>query len=148
MCFVLYAGTTHPIPRKEWLEEAPDVTAVSLSEREHPITAHFSKPEIQYVTSTAGCGCDFPYITFQNGEWVWFDTDDRENEAESTERRNRERLVALLRETKESTVELYGVWDGAFDFSTPPAIREEIVLERIRERDFRFKEQGFYIVKI
>ena len=146
MCFVLYAGTSHPIPRKEWRNDAPDVSVKSLTERERPITAHFGKPEVQYIGSTSDCGCDFPYVMFQNGEWPWFDDDEPEPEREASDRYNRERLVAVLRETREPTVELYGVWDGDFDFTTPPAIREEISVETILERGFRLKEQGFYIV--
>jgi len=143
MCFVLYAGTSHPIARKEWLKDAPDVSVKSLTERESPIAAHFSKPQLQNIGSTSDCGCDFPHVMFQNGEWPWFDD---EPEREATDRYNLERLVALLRETRDPAIELYGVWDGDFDFTTPPAIREEISAETILERGFRFKEQGFYVV--
>jgi hypothetical protein len=43
-----------------------------------------------------------------------------------------------LRETEEPAVELYGVWDGSFDFTMPPAIRDEIFAEGILG-GFRFK---------
>ena len=69
MCFVLYAGTSHPIPRREWRKDAPDLSVKSLTERESPIAAHFSKPQIQYIGSTSDYGCDFPYLVFQSGEW-------------------------------------------------------------------------------
>jgi len=79
MCFVLYAGTSKPMPRKEWRNEAPDLSVKTLTERESPITAHFSKPEVQYIGSTSDCGCDFPHVMFQNGDWPWFeDADDDE----------------------------------------------------------------------
>jgi hypothetical protein len=55
-------------------------------------------------------------------------------------------LVALLRESGERFVELYGIWAG--DFAKPPQVVEEISLERILEADFRFKEQGFYRVSV
>ena len=42
---------------------------------------------------------------------------------------NREALVALLRESGEKTVDLYGIWDG--EFEKPVNIREEIPLTRI-----------------
>jgi hypothetical protein len=42
---------------------------------------------------------------------------------------NREALVALLRESGEKTVDLYGIWDGEFEKSVN--IREEIPLTRI-----------------
>ena len=146
MCFVLFAGTSNPIPRKQWREEGPDISVTSINERESPIAAHFSKPEVQEIGSTSGCGCDFPSVMFQNGEWPWWDDDEVDLEKEASDRYNREGLVALLKQAGETTVELYGVWDGNFDFATPPVIREEIFVDIILQRDFRFKEQGFYTV--
>lgn len=151
MCFVLYAGTSGPIPRKEWRKDAPDLSVKALTERESPITTHFSKPEVQYIGSTSDCGCDFPHVMYQNGDWPWFDDgqeDELERQRKATEQHNRERLVALLRHTGESDVELYGVWDGDFDFKTAPAVHEEIHLEAILDPAFRFKEQGFYTVHL
>lgn len=148
MCFVLFAGTSRPLPRKEWRNEAPDISVKSLDEREEPIRMHFSKPEVQYIGSTSDCGCDFGSVMFQNGEWPWWDDGEIDPEQEKRERHSRERLVETLRNAGEPTVELYGVWDGGFDFQTPPRIREEICLTEILERTFRFKEQGFYVVRI
>ena len=51
MCFVLYAGTSRSIPRKEWRKDAPSLLVKALTDRESPITAHFSKPEVQYIVS-------------------------------------------------------------------------------------------------
>jgi len=148
MCFVLYAGTMKPIPRKEWCKDAPDLSVSALTTRESPIAAHFGKPEVQCVGSTSECGCDFPHVMFQNGEWLWFDNTEPDPEQEARDRYNRKGLVDLLRTTGEPTVELYGVWDGEFDFTTPPAIREEIVVAAILAPTFRLKEQGFYVVHL
>ena len=148
MCFVLYAGTSKPIPRKEWRNDAPDLSVKALTERESPIAAHFSKPEVQYIGSTSDCGCDFSHVMFQNGDWPWFDDGEHDPELEASDRYNREALVKLLRATDEQTVELYGVWDGDFDFATPPAVREEIASTTILDPAFRFKEQGFYVVRV
>lgn len=151
MCFVLYAGTSKPIPLKEWRNDDPELSVRTLTERESPIAAHFSKPEIKYIGSTSGCGCDFPHVMFQNGDWPWFE-DDAEDELDrqrkASEQHNRESLVTLLQRTGEPTVELYGVWDGNFDFRTPPASREEILVEVILDPTFRFKELGFYVVRL
>ena len=49
MCFVLYAGTSKPMPLKEWRNDAPDLSVKALTERETPITAHFSKPDVQNI---------------------------------------------------------------------------------------------------
>jgi hypothetical protein len=102
---------------------------------------------VQYIGSTSACGCDFPNVTFQNGEWPWFEDgneDELDRERKATEQHNREGLVALLRHTEESSLELYGVWDG--NFRTPPASHEQIRLEAILDPAFRFKEKGFYTV--
>ena len=148
MCFVLYAGTSKPIPLKEWCNDVPDLSVKALTERETPTTAHFSKPKVQYIGSTSDCGCNFPHVMFQNGDWPWFDDGDHDPEQESRDEYNRQGLVNLLRATGEQTVELYGVWDGDFDFATPPVVREEITLTAILDLDFRFKEQAFYVVRL
>jgi hypothetical protein len=134
------------MPRKEWRDDAPDLCVTSLGERELPIKEHFSKPEIQYIGSTSGCGCDFPHVDLQNGEWPWFDGDAPDAEQEASDRYNREALAALLQTTGEQTVELYGIWDG--DFAAPPQARETISLKTLTEPDFRLKEQGFYVVSM
>ena len=67
-------------------------------------------------------------------------------EWEATELVNREALVALLRDSAEKNVELYGVWYG--DFAKQVNVREEIPLARILEPDFRFKERGLYTVSL
>lgn len=149
MCFVLYAGTSKPMPRKEWCQDAPDLSVKTLDERESPITAHFGKPEVQCIGSTSDCGCDFPHVMFQNGDWPWWENEDEDEvdrQRKAIEQRNREGLVALLRQSREPNVELYGVWDGNFDFRTPPAVHEEIDVQAILDPAFRFKEGGFYTV--
>ena len=148
MCFVLYAGTLSPMPRRAWDKEAPDLSVQSLTEREDPIKVHFSKPEIQYIGSTSDCGCDFPHVMFQNGEWPWFEDDEDDDEGAARDRYNRGALASLLRASGEKTVELYGIWDGDFDFSTPPLVREEISVDTITNTKFHFKEGGFYLVSM
>ena len=149
MCFVLYAGTSVPIPQKEWCDDVPDISVRPLTERESPIVSSFTKPKVQYIGSTSQCGCDFPHVEYQNGEWPWYEDDDEDEfdrKQKEIERHNREGLVALLRSTGEATIELYGVWDGDFDFTCPPVIREEVQLDDILADDFRFKDRGFYVL--
>src|SRR5947209_472061 len=129
MCFVLYAGTAKPMPRKEWREDARDLSVRALTERESPIAAHFSLSAVQYVGSTSCCGCDFPYIMLQNGDWPWFDYVGFNPERDASDHYNRVGLVNLLQATGDQTVELYGVWAG--NFASPPATREEIALTAI-----------------
>jgi hypothetical protein len=54
--------------------------------------------------------------------------------------------VDLLRESGEPTVELDEVWDG--DFMEAPKAREDVPLEHLLDSSFRFKEQGFYRVRV
>lgn len=144
MCFMLYAGTNKPIPRREWSKSAPDISVSSLTEHDAPVKAHFTSPEVQSVGSTAGCGCDFPHVLLQNGEWPTFDFDDTERV--STFGQNRRALAALLRDTGENRIELYGLWWG--NFAKEPLASEEIALLRILEPDFLFREQVFYRVSL
>lgn len=146
MCFVLYVGTQKPLPRKQWDEADPDLSVESLTEHDGSVRSHLSTPEVQYVGSTSGCGCDFPHVTLQDGEWPVFEDDDDDPEWEATVRLNRESLVALFRHSGEKYVELYGIWDG--DFEEAPQARESITVEKILDPNFWFKEQGFYQVEI
>jgi len=144
MCFLLFAGTDKPLPRKTWVKEVPDVYVQSLREYDAAISRHFSKPEVQQIGSTSGCGCDFPHVMYQNGGWPRLNDVEIDQEWEETKRFNREALVGLLRSTGEDVVELYGVWAG--DFEEEPKHREDVSLDRILDSDFYFKEQG--IVRI
>jgi hypothetical protein len=147
MCFTLYAGTTNPLPRKAWDKDVRGLSIKSIGERDADIVKHFSRREVQYIGSTSGCGCDFPHVTLTRGEWVgYLDVVVDDPEWEASERVNREALLALLRESGEKTVDLYGILDG--EFEKPVNIREEIPITRILEPDFRFKERGFYTVSL
>jgi hypothetical protein len=142
MCFILYAGTSQPIPRREWSNRPPNISVSSLTEHDRAIRARFESSEVQSIGSTAGCGCDFPHVLLQNGEWPTFEFDDAERVA--TFGQNRRALAALLRDTGEKTIELYGLWWG--NFAKTPLAHEEIPLLRILEPDFLFREQAFYRV--
>lgn len=153
MCFVLYAGTTKALSRRAFDKDAPDLSVESLTEFDGAIKQYFTKPEVQYIGSTSGCGCDFPHVTLQGGRWPRDDEDYEKDEFEiqrdAIVRRNRELLVRMLEETGDKTVELYGVWDGGNEnFAKPPQAREDIPGQRLLDSDFAFKEQGFYKVHL
>jgi hypothetical protein len=139
---MLYAGTSRPLPRREWDKDAPNVCVKSLSETDMNIASHFTQPEVQYVGSTSGCGCDFPHKT-RYSEVVEIDS-----ELEASERFNCERLVRLLRDSGEAMVELYGIWLSDWKEDPPRAemLREDIPLTKILEPAFRFRAFGFYRV--
>ena len=62
------------------------------------------------------------------------------------EQQNRTLLVNLLRTSGEDMIELYGVWNG--DFAEGPLSQEKILVDRILDPDFLFKQGGFYEVRI
>jgi hypothetical protein len=146
MCFHLYAGTSKPIPRRSFRQESPDISVSSLTEHDEAVRAYFSAPEVQYVGSTSCCGCDFPSLMFQNGDWPVWPPVETDKEQLASDRLNRELLAGLLRSTGEGVVELYGVWEG--DFAKEPRIREDIPLTSILADEFYFKERGFYRVSL
>jgi hypothetical protein len=154
MCFVLYAGTTSALKRVAWNKEAPDLSVESLPERDASIRQYFSNTEVQYIGSTSGCGCDFPNVMLQNGEWPTLDTEEAEKDEfdkarDISDRHNRELLVRFLRANCNKTVELYGFWIGDSKAATKsPQAFENIPLEGILESGFRFKEQVLYRVQI
>jgi hypothetical protein len=152
MCFVLYAGTVSALPRAAFNKDAPDLSVESLTERDAAMRLHFSNPEVQYVGSTSGCGCDFPNVMFQSGGWPTIDIGDAEKDEfdmarDISDRHNRELLVSFLRANGDKLVELYGVWHGGNEaFTKSPQAVENIPLDRILDSDFRFKEQVLYRV--
>jgi hypothetical protein len=146
MCFALYAGTIHPLRRSEWNMDTPDLSVQSLTEREIPVRGHFTTPEVQYIGSTSGCGCDFPFVMLQGGAWPYFEDPDKEKDMVERDHYNRQALVNLLHQTGEKTIELYGVWDG--EHTKPPQAREDIPLKKLLDPNFRFKEQGFYKISV
>src|SRR5271163_557641 len=134
MCFILYAGTERPIPRREWAKETSESSVTNLDDAEEPIRAHFSCPEIQCVGSTSGCGCDFPWDLFQGGGWPSLEISERAEDEIESDQINREMLVRLLRATEEKQVELYGVYWG--DFEQRLEAKEEITLDTILNPEF------------
>ena len=143
---MLYAGTSLPIPRKEWDRTAPGISVRSLVNAELPIREFFSKPEIQEIGSTSGCGCDFAFAMFQNGEWPLPIGDERDEETIESKRFNQHALLSLLKSIDEHSIELYGIWANNYEAS--PRVRETIDLERIVDAGFFFKEEGFLTVRL
>ena len=151
MCFSLYAGTTHPIPRKEWNRkewniESPDISVRSVQGNEEAIKVHFSKPEVQIIGSTSNCGCDFPSAMYQGEGWPEIEYAEKDEEQQSREQFNREGLVHLLSTVDEDFLELYGVWAGNYPES--PAAHENIILSAMLDPRFCFKERGFSRVQL
>src|ERR1700747_863224 len=114
MCFTLYAGTTDPLPRRRWQPDAPGISVEPLAERDARVKVFFSKPEVQYIGSTSGCGCGFPHARLENGVWPGIEhpLGARSREELDRNQQNREALVNLLRTADEGFVEIFGMSDG------------------------------------
>jgi len=82
----------------------------------------------------------------QAGEWPFYLDPVSDAKMIASEKRNCEELFQLLSGLDENDIELYGVWAGNED--QEPVIREEINLDEICREYFRFKEGGFYRVKM
>lgn len=149
MCFMLYAGTTKPLPRSDWNMDDPKVHVTSLSERDAPIATHFSLPEVQCIGSTSGCGCDFPNATLSSGTWDTELGTDIDPEWEAIMHLNCEALIVLLRGSGERIVELYGIWlSRGGEVEESPKKREKISASEITNPRFCFKERCLYQVNI
>jgi hypothetical protein len=144
MCFTLYAGTAHRVPRSAFDWNAPNLNVASLTEHDAPIRKHFSQPEVQYIGSTSCCGCDFPHAILHNG--AWHAPAEAEAGHLATHQRNMEALVALLHASGDPDVELYGIWSG--DVVTAPRLIENVSIEQLLDAGFHFKERGFYRVVV
>jgi hypothetical protein len=129
-----------------WELGSPRLPVEPLTARDATVKVHFSNPEVQFIGSTSGCGCDFPNVMFQGGDWPYYEDPEIEPEVAASDRLNCEALVSLLRSTGDSIVELYGIWDG--DFAEAPKAFETIPVEAILNEGFRFKERGFYKVRM
>lgn len=148
MCFLLYAGTDRPLQRSPWNVNDPHVHVRDIGETESWTAAIFSKPEIQYIGSSTSCGCAFPSVMYQNGDWPYWLDPVVDADVIADEKSECNELCQLLSELDEIEIELYGVWAGNKNQEEGPAIREEITLDDIRSECFRFKEGGFYRVRL
>jgi len=129
----------------------PKVYVKSLSERDAPITTHFSLPEVQCIGSTSGCGCDFPNVALLNGVWETGLVADVVGDQgwKATMQLNCEALAALLRDSGEKIVELYGIWlSRGGELEELPKRRERIPVSEITNPRFCFKERCLYQVTI
>jgi hypothetical protein len=147
---MLFVGTDEPLPLKEFRKEALEICVQPIGENEAAVRAHFSKPIVQYVGSTSGCGCDFPHWLLHNGEEPNHVPEavasGRDPGRAASDEHNRQALVKLLERGSRGLIELYGVWDG--NWSEAPIRTEEISVKRMHEKSFRLGEQVFYRVQL
>lgn len=146
MCFMLFAGTDEPLPLKEWRKQKPDIWVRPVGKNEAGIRVHFSKSVVQYVGSTAGCGCDFPHWILYNGKEPDTSIEETDPAQAATDQYNRQALATLLESFGKVSVELYGVWDG--NWAKSPRRMEDISIGRMRGNSFLLGEEVFYRVQL
>jgi hypothetical protein len=116
----------------------------SLREEHAPVARHFTLPEVQYIGSDTGCGCGFPNRSLIGDQWTG---DPESEEADPEAIANLQALAALLEESGEKKIELYGIWLSTKEDFERDAIGEEgISLFTILEPSFQFKERHLYKV--
>ena len=147
MCFSLFAGTSRPLPRSEWILDGPLVNVRNLHESDAWTRAFFTKPEIQYIGSDTGCSCGFPTVMQDGyGNWPYYKDPVKDAEDIESDKNICNELCKILTQADEDWIELYGIWAG--NEGCEPLAREEVSLDDIRRELFRFKEGGFYRVKL
>lgn len=80
------------------------------------------------------------------GAWPYWLDPAKDAEVIASDQRECEELCDFLSQLDEDEIELYGVWAG--NEGKNPVIHEEATLDDIRREYFRFKEGGFYRVKL
>lgn len=80
------------------------------------------------------------------GDWPYWLDPVKDAEVIASDQRECEELCQFLWQLGDTEIELYGVWAG--NEENGPLIREEIALDDIRREYFRFKEGGFYRVRL
>ncbi len=82
------------------------------------------------------------------GDWPYWLDPVKDADVIASDKQECEELCQLLSGLDEDEIELYGVWAGNEEQEKEPLIREEVTLDDIRRELFRFKEGGFYRIKL
>ncbi len=107
MCFVLYLASDKPRREIPWDENAPAFHVRANDDGAKRAARHFTKPNIYYLGSNVGCGCNFR----QEPDWC-FEQNSEEEKKEIGN--NQKQLHAYLMKCleDESSIELLGCWSG------------------------------------
>lgn len=146
MCFVLYMASNTFIPDIPFDTNAPALNTQPLSERESPVRRVFEQTNVKFLGSTNHCGCGYRHLSFQNGGWpeeylIAIDPEFGADMQDDHENLHRFLLDQLQHADR---IELFGCWDGDFDF--PPERHETIGVDDVIRRDFFLRERCHYTV--
>jgi hypothetical protein len=146
MCFVLYIASSSLIPYIPFDTNAPALNTQPVSERENPVRGVFEHRNIKFLGSSNHCGCGYRHLSFQNGDWPEEYLIGNDPEFGADRQDDHERLYRFLLDQLKQTdkLELYGCWDGDFDF--PPARHETISVDDVIRPDFFLRERCHYTI--
>ena len=146
MCFVLYIATDAAIPNIPFDADSPALNIQPLSDRELPVRNVFTNSYVKFLGSSNHCGCGYRHLSYQNGEWPeeYLIGNDPEFGADTqTDHKSlHEFLLDQLQNIDD--VELYGCWDGDFEYL--PVRHEVICVDDLRSEEFFLRERCLYTV--
>lgn len=142
-----YIGTRKELPTIPFDKNNPAFHTTPLSEDEMPIYKHISLPNILYFGSDLGCGCGFRHALLDDGKWLRVEDEEETLSERESIQKNHDKLVKYIKAYKADNplIEIYGCWDG--DFKEVSESVEEISIFDLLDKDFYFKERGFYTIK-
>jgi hypothetical protein len=147
MCFVLYMATPRPVTLIKWDEKNPSLHIEELGEGELEVTAKFTLPYCYHAGSDTFCGCGYRNASYQNGSWPEEEWQPDDYDAEGDRQAMHEQLTTFIRKelSPGDPVEFYGLWED--DLTLPPLSDQKIVLSRLTEPTFFFRDRGRYRIE-
>lgn len=142
-----FIGTQEKLPSIAFDKNHPTFYTKLPGEDEQLIYKHISLPNILYFGSHQGCGCGFRHALLDDGKWLQvLDEEETFSEIESVKKNHEELYKYIMALKADNTLtEIYGCWDG--DLKKASESREEITVNDLIDKDFYFKERGFYKIK-
>lgn len=124
-------------------KKAPRFYTCELPDTDKEVRRYFTVVNVLCAGSSEGCGCGFRHA-LMDGKEAWLNViSEDDNGAEVEDMRQ---LQAYLKQIidKNGILELYACWNG--DWTNIPKYRSSIALDKLMDKDFYFKENGFYTV--
>ena len=143
---IFYLGSSESLPIIERIDTVPSIHTTVIGKDDEGIRLHINQPFIVYIGTEEGCGCKFRHSLLDGTEWLEVTDDDKEYI--ELEQQYQQLLFEYIKGnvSKNKNVEVYGCWDG--NLSEPKKFESEITLEEMLQKNFYFKEQGLYKIKI
>jgi hypothetical protein len=142
----LYIGSRQELPIIAFDKDNPTFNTTQLCEDEKTIYKHISLPYVLNFGSDQGCGCGFRHALLDDGQWFHVEVEDESSVEREAIQKNHEELYRYIKTfvSDNAPIEIYGCWNG--DFDDVPGSVEEIIIDVLIDKDFYFKERGFYTI--